>query len=31
MMEIPNPDAMDIELRRRFRLEKEYSLFSVER
>jgi hypothetical protein len=31
MMEIPNPDAMDIVLRRRFRLEKEYSSFSVER
>jgi SHQ1 protein len=31
MMEIQNPDAMDIVLRRRFRLEKEYSLFSVER
>lgn len=31
MMEIVDPDKLDMSLRRRFRIEKEYSLFSTER
>ena len=31
MMEITNPDKMDISERRQSRLEKEYSMFSAER